>query len=220
MKWNTEIDLDKHNVWFTSDLHLFHENIIWMNKRPFKDVYEMYEYFKNEWNSKVKPEDYVFVLGDVLWGSQATRLESMANELNGNICIVLGNHDKEKTRNGVNGSNFDCFYSYGRSEFIRIKSALKGIDQLVFLSHYPALSWPNKVRGSIHLHGHVHGMMDDFNEASPDLRVDVGVDAKLGYMKLLSFEEIYEYFIHKAGDVPLAYYMQNLYNKKKEEIIL
>ena len=51
MKWNTEIDLDKHNVWFTSDLHLFHENVILMNKRPFKDVYEMYEYFKNEWNS-------------------------------------------------------------------------------------------------------------------------------------------------------------------------
>ena len=43
MKWNTEIDLDKHNVWFTSDLHLFHGNIIWMNKRPFKDVNEMYE---------------------------------------------------------------------------------------------------------------------------------------------------------------------------------
>ena len=43
MKWNAEIDLDKHNVWFTSDLHLFHGNIIWMNKRPFKDVNEMYE---------------------------------------------------------------------------------------------------------------------------------------------------------------------------------
>ena len=96
MKWNTEIDLDKNNVWFTSDLHLFHENVILMNKRPFKDVYEMYEYFKNEWNSKVKPNDYVFILGDVLWGSQATRLESMVNTLNGNICIVLGNHDKEK----------------------------------------------------------------------------------------------------------------------------
>ena len=57
--------------------------------------------------------------------------------------------------------------------------------------------------------------MDEFNEQSPDLRVDVGVDAKLGYMKLLSFDEIYEYMLHKAGDIPLAQYMQNVYNKQE-----
>ena len=127
---------------------------------------------------------------------------------------------QRKTRDGVTGSNFDCFHSYGRAEFIRVKSALKGIDQLVYLSHYPALSWQNKGIGSIHLHGHVHGMMDDFNEASPDLRVDVGVDAKLGYMKLLSFEEIYEYFINKTKGVPLVSYMQNLYNNKRTDVII
>ena len=88
------------------------------------------------------------------------------------------------------------------------------------MSHYPALSWQNKGIGSIHLHGHVHGMMDDFNEASPDLRVDVGVDAKLGYMKLLSFEEIYEYFINKTKGVPLVSYMQNLYNNKRTDVII
>lgn len=217
MKWNTEIDLDKHNIWFTADPHLYHANIIWMNKRPFKDCDEMYAHFLNDWKSKVKDDDYVFILGDVLWGSQASRLKSLADNLNGHVCIVLGNHDKEKTANGVNGSNFDCFESVSRADYIRVKSEKNGIDQNIFMSHYPALSWPNKGRGSIHLHGHVHGNMDEFNENSPDLRVDVGMDGKLAYMRLISFEEVYSYFIHKAGDIPLYQYMQNIYNK--EEVI-
>lgn len=220
MKWNAEIDLDKHNIWFTADLHLFHANIIWMNKRPFKDANEMYDHIVNDWNSKVQEDDYVFILGDVLWGSQATRLKALSEKLNGHICIVLGNHDKEKTANGSTGSNYDCFYSVSRADFIRVKSKSKDVDQLIYMSHYPAISWPSKSRGSIHLHGHVHGMLDDMNETSPDLRVDVGLDAKLGHMKLLSFDEIYEYFLHKAGDIPLYAYMQNLYSKNKDENVI
>ena len=209
MKWNTEINLDEHKFFFTADLHLYHSNILWLNNRPFKDCDEMYDYFVKEWNSKVGPEDYVFVLGDVLWGSSATKLKALSEKLNGRICIVLGNHDKETS------TNFSCFYSCERAEFIRCKSAKNGTDQLIYMSHYPAMSWPNKGRGSIMLHGHVHGAMDKINEESEDLRVDVGVDAKLGYMKILSFDEIYEYMLHKAGDIPLAQYMQNVYNKGK-----
>ena len=102
MKWNAEINLDEHNIWFTADLHLFHDNILWMNKRPFKDCHEMYDYFVNEWNSKVKDEDYVFILGDVLWGSNSINLKKFSEKVNGKICVVLGNHDKEKTKDGSN----------------------------------------------------------------------------------------------------------------------
>lgn len=219
MKWNTEIDLDKHNIWFTADLHLFHTNILHMNNRPFKDCQEMYEYFVNEWNSKVKDDDYVFILGDVLWGSNSQSLKKFSEKVKGHICIVLGNHDKEKTKDGQTGSNFDWFHSYARADYIRVKSEKLGIDQNVFLSHYPALSWPGKGRGSIMLHGHVHGSMDQFNEESLDLRVDVGVDAKLSYMKLISFEDVYAYMVHKAKDVPLVQYMNNLYRNNKQVII-
>ena len=219
MKWNTEIDLDKHNIWFTSDLHLYHANILWMNKRPFENCDEMYEYIVNDWNSKVKDDDYVFVLGDVLWGSQATRLQNFANKVKGHICIILGNHDKEKTANGVSGSNFDCFYSFDRADFIRVKSASRNIDTNIYMCHYPALSWPSKSRGSLHLHGHVHGNMDELNEASPDLRVDVGIDAKLGHMKLLSFDDIYTYFLNKTGGKSFFDYMKELYNNDNNEII-
>lgn len=221
MKWGCEIDLDKHKVFFTADLHLFHDNILWMNNRPFKTCDEMWNCIKSEWNSKVGPDDYVFILGDVLWGSQASRLKNMADSLNGKICIVLGNHDKEKMTNGKEGSNFDCFYSYSRADFIRCRSKSTGTDVLIYMSHYPTLSWPHKSRGSIMLHGHVHGCMDEYNEQSPDLRVDVGLDGKLGNMHIISFDEVYEYMLHKAGDIPLSDYMMNIYSQdKNKEAIL
>lgn len=220
MKWNTEINLDQNKVFFTADLHLYHNNILWMNNRPFKTCDEMWEYIKSDWNSKVGKDDYVFVLGDVLWGSQASRLKNMANELNGKICIVLGNHDKEKTADGVHGSNFDCFYSYSRADFIRCRSKLTGTDVQIFMSHYPTISWPQKGRGSIMLHGHTHGNIDDYNEQSTDLRVDVGLDGKLAKMKILSFDEIYEYMLHKVGYIPLNDYMTKVYAQNKKEAIL
>lgn len=215
MKWGQEIDLDKCNIWFTADLHLYHDNILWMNNRPFKTCDEMWGYFKTEWNSKVSQDDYVFVLGDVLWKSSAQRLANMDKSLNGKICIVMGNHDKEMKVSKTNKTNFDVFYSHERSEFIRVKSQKLGVDQYVFMSHYPALSWPHKGRGSIMLHGHTHGSFDEINESSPDLRVDVGVDTKLANMHILSFHEVYEYMLHKAGDIPLAQHVQNTYKNQK-----
>lgn len=219
MKWNTKINLDKHNVWFTADLHLFHSNILWMNNRPFSSCDEMYNYILNEWNSKVKDNDYVFILGDVLWGSQESRLKALSEHLNGNICIVLGNHDKERNSNQIEGGNFRFFNSVARADLIKCVSEKNGTNQDIFMSHYPCISWPGKGRGTIHLHGHVHGNLDEFNEKSTDLRLDVGLDAKFSHMKLVSFDDIYEYMIHKAGDIPLTTYMSNLYNKDKNVII-
>ena len=219
MKWQEKIDLDQHKVWFTADLHMFHSNILWMNKRPFKTVEEMNNYIIEMWNKQVNENDFVFVLGDFIWGSQATRVKALSDKLNGNICLVLGNHDKERMTFNKEGGNFKCLYSVARSELIHFYSKTNGTEQDIFMSHYPALSWPGKGRGTIHIHGHVHGALDEFNEQSPDLRVDVGLDAKLGYMKLISFDDLYEYMLHKAGDIPLDNYMNIIYNKNKDVIL-
>ena len=44
------------------------------------------------------------------------------------------------------------------------------------------------------LHGHCHGKVDDINTISKDLRVDVGLDAKLANYNLISLEKISNYF--------------------------
>lgn len=62
------IDLQEgQKIWFTSDLHIGHRNIISFCNRPFTDTRQMAEVLRENWNSVVKPEDYVFVLGDVFW---------------------------------------------------------------------------------------------------------------------------------------------------------
>ena len=47
------------------------------------------------------------------------------------------------------------------------------------MCHYPMVTWNQKPRGSIMLHGHSHGKLDDYNAQSPDLRFDVGIDGTL-----------------------------------------
>lgn len=52
-------------LYFTSDHHFGHKNIIKFSERPFQDVHEMDEVLIQKWNEKVQPEDEVYHLGDV-----------------------------------------------------------------------------------------------------------------------------------------------------------
>ena len=60
--------------YYISDLHLFHENSIKFDERPFDSLDEMHETIKKRWNSKITNGDRVFILGDISYrGSQFCR---------------------------------------------------------------------------------------------------------------------------------------------------
>ena len=79
-------------IYFTSDSHFNHQNIIKYCNRPFASVEEMNEALIANWNSVVKPEDTVYVLGDFILG-QANTVEIILSRLNGTVILVRGNHD-------------------------------------------------------------------------------------------------------------------------------
>ena len=54
-------------IFFTSDLHFGHENVIRFDNRPFKTVEEIDSELIRRWNAKVAPGDLVYVLGDLIW---------------------------------------------------------------------------------------------------------------------------------------------------------
>ena len=82
---------ESKKVFFVSDTHFGHENIIRFCNRPFLNVEEMNEVLIENWN-KIVPEDgTVFHLGDFALGGSNIWNEVLPC-LNGQIYLILGNH--------------------------------------------------------------------------------------------------------------------------------
>ncbi len=56
-------------LYFMSDTHPGHKNMIKPCSRPFSSVEEMDETIMDNWNRKVKKSDTVVVLGDIVYKS-------------------------------------------------------------------------------------------------------------------------------------------------------
>jgi calcineurin-like phosphoesterase family protein len=87
------------DVFFISDTHFFHGNIIKEDYcgRPFRHIEDMNEQMIQMWNEKVKPEDTVIHLGDMSMGGWQ-KFEACAKLLNGRIIMTRGNHDPDGLR--------------------------------------------------------------------------------------------------------------------------
>ena len=79
------------DIWFTSDTHFSHTNIIKYCNRPFYSAKEMDATLITNWNCLVKPNDIVYHLGDVSFNP-----ERVVDKLNGKIILIYGNHDKRR----------------------------------------------------------------------------------------------------------------------------
>lgn len=153
-------------VWFTSDTHFFHTNILTLGKgRPFQTVEEMNDTIMARWNERVKRGDRVYHLGDISFGHYAYT-QMIMQGLRGQIHIIKGNHDNDamlkKLTNDVKG-----IQSVERYREIKIGA------QKVVLFHFPILDWNMRYRGSWHLHGHTHGNLEFQNGPMLDVGVDV-----------------------------------------------
>lgn len=154
-------------LWFTSDLHLGHKNIIKYSNRPFNSVEEMDESLINNLNKLVKSDDTLWFLGDFCF-SNDNQLLNYRKRINCNtINIVLGNHDKVKYASFKDNFNIVCnFYE------LKIKEYNLDTD-LVVLCHYALKVWNRSHHGTWHLYGHSHGSLpDDPTSKSFDCGVD------------------------------------------------
>lgn len=81
------------DTWFVSDTHFDHYKIIEYCNRPFKSNTEMTHTLIDNWNSCVKEHDLVYHLGDFGFASKY-EISDILSRLNGQIVLILGNHDK------------------------------------------------------------------------------------------------------------------------------
>lgn len=140
-------------IWISSDLHLWHENIIRYCSRPFKDGHEMTELLIQWHNELVKPEDHWYHLGDLtmlrgsLGSSQAHRTIAAVRRMHGHKRTLLGNHDHFPPK------------VYLECGFEKIVGTGQWLDDMI-LSHYPV--HPTSLarsRGCVH--GHTHDNPDE-----------------------------------------------------------
>lgn len=151
-------------IYFTSDHHFGHTNIIQYCNRPFKDTLEMDVVMIQRWNAVVQPDDVVYYLGDFTLKGWIAFLEYRM-ELNGIINFLYLPHHHD-------GSWQKTKKTYKTDEYIRQGSVIMVEDTLIILSHFPFEVWDRSHYNSLHLHGHCHGN-------SPSIlpnRHDVGVD--------------------------------------------
>ena len=86
-------------VFFVSDTHFFHKNIIKYCDRPFSDVDEMNQFMIDRWNEAVGPDDIVIHVGDVFMGRYKSFQESgLIEGLNGRKILIEGNRDRSAKR--------------------------------------------------------------------------------------------------------------------------
>ena len=79
--------------YYISDLHLFHENAIKFDHRPFESVQEMHEVVLKNWNDRVTNGDFVYLLGDMSLRGKNEDLIAFVARLKGRKVLIRGNHD-------------------------------------------------------------------------------------------------------------------------------
>lgn len=157
-------------MWFTSDSHFGHVNILKYCNRPFDSCKEMDETMIERWNMVVEPSDIVHHLGDFALCSNGYA-RSILERLNGKIYLAIGSHEKTILKGGLSKYFEDIKESY----YIEVNG------QKMFLAHHCHKAWKKSHFGVQHLFGHSHGGLDNYSETEGKI-LDVGVDSHNFYL--------------------------------------
>ena len=138
------------NIWFTSDLHFGHRNILKFCARPWKSIEEMNEGLIKNWNSVVGKDDIIFNLGDFAFAPDR-KWKEILKRLNGHHYLILGNHDITRWPGDKIMELFDG---------VSNQMILKIDGRTVYLNHYPYLcfggAWRKPENAVYQLFGHTH----------------------------------------------------------------
>ena len=132
------------SVFLVSDTHFGHAGVCRFTRndgvtklRPWTDPNEMDEFMVKAWNERVRPNDKVYHLGDVVINRKSLPI---LHRLNGDKVLIRGNHDIFKDED---------YTPYFRS--LRAYHVMNGM----ILSHIPVHA-ESLGRFGVNIHGHLH----------------------------------------------------------------
>lgn len=144
--------------YYISDCHFFHAGVNdRMDRRGFDSAEEMNEYMIKKWNSRVRNNDEVVILGDFSLG-KADITNSILKRLHGKLFLIRGNHDKWISHRDADLSQFQWIKDYAE---------MNDDGRKVILCHYPIMCYNGQFRRDAEgnpkvfmLHGHIHNTQD------------------------------------------------------------
>jgi len=179
-------------IYFTSDEHYWHQNVIRYCSRPYTDAQQMNEDMILKHNTVVRPEDTVIRLGDFSLAFRA--VENYAARLMGDKILVPGNHDfchsyHKKSRTEENRAKWTQKYAdHGFTVFNeQVTMFFEGLGT-VNMCHHPYATeyelkngdkyakWRPVDDGKLLLCGHVHEKWQTKRSPNGTLMINVGVD--------------------------------------------
>lgn len=147
-------------IWLHSDWHWNHQNIytfVYTDtngierrvRERFANAKEGDAYIEQRWRDLIKPQDHVYVLGDLCMHRENHMAHVFVNlwrSLPGHKRLIMGNHDHLKPKH------------YVAAGFEKIRGA--HMLDVLFLTHVPVhpLSIPKRAIGNVH--GHTHAAPD------------------------------------------------------------
>lgn len=146
-------------VWWVSDTHFSHKNIIKYCNRPFASVDEMNDAMATAWNERVRPDDTVWHLGDFSFERNPDHLDRQLKALNGRKHLITGNHDSPACRRSPGW------------ESVRPYAETRVEGKFMVLCHYAMRVWNKSHHKSWMLYGHSHASLPGNSQS-----LDVGVD--------------------------------------------
>lgn len=170
-------------TYITSDMHFGHVRIIDFCDRPYGSLEEMNEALVTLWNETVKPEDFVWVLGDAVMGKRDETLKYIGR-LNGTKVLIPGNHDYCHPMHKKSALWTDKYIEAGFADvtqtIVDLDDYGQNPDLKIKMCHFPKAlgeyddrdfeKWAPK-EFDILIHGHVHDTWK-----VNDNQINVGMD--------------------------------------------
>ena len=118
------------SIWLTSDLHFGHEKEFLWKPRGFSSWEDHAEQVIERYNSVIKNDDIVYILGDCMLKNDAFGIECL-KRLKGHKYLAIGNHDSD--------SRIDKYRENNIFEDIQYGYRLRIEKSSLWLQHYPSL---------------------------------------------------------------------------------
>jgi len=186
------MEIKRKPIFFTSDWHVGHANVLIFDKRPFKDLHHMHRVLINNYNSAIPENGVCYFLGDMGF-CKTDELSKIINQLNGTKVLISGNHDRNTY--SMYSQGFDLVLNTGtfyigkyrismshcplpgifREDITGMKGAKDG--EFWHGEHKNQMFTSQDLTVDYHLHGHIHSGPANSKPTRTDRQFDVGVAA-------------------------------------------